>query len=157
MDRIVSIEKCQSIEPYYDLTVEGAHHYVAEGMYHHNTGKTFAILCILAKRAAAHPGSRFLVVRSSRTRLTDSAIATFVDQVLPAFGWPVPTCSREQISTYTCPSGSQFIFQGLDDPNRQQSVECAGVYVVEGVEIPSLDTITALAASMRGLIPRRPP
>jgi hypothetical protein len=113
------------------------------------TGKTFAILCIIAKRAAAHPGSRWLIVRSSRTRLTDSAIATFVDQVLPAFGWPVPTCSREQISTYTCPNGSQFIFQGLDDPNRQQSVECAGVYVVEGVEIPQLDTITALAASMR--------
>ena len=113
------------------------------------TGKTYAILCILAKRAIEHPKSRYLIVRSSRTRLTDSAIATFVDQVLPAFGWPIPTCSREQISTYTCPSGSQFIFQGLDDPNRQQSVECAGVYVVEGVEIPSLDTITALAASMR--------
>jgi hypothetical protein len=113
------------------------------------TGKTRAILTALVKRALDHPGSRWLVVRSSRTRLTDSAIATFVDQVLPSFGLPVPKCQREQISTYTLPNGSQFIFQGLDDPSRQQSVECAGVYVVEGVEIPEVDTITALAASMR--------
>ncbi len=116
------------------------------------TGKTRAILTIMMRRAIEHPGSRWLVVRSSRTRLTDSAIATFVDQVLPLFGLPIPACSREQISTYTLPAhmgGAQFIFQGLDDPNRQQSVECAGVYVVEGVEIPEIEIITALAASMR--------
>jgi hypothetical protein len=116
------------------------------------TGKTRAILTVMVARALQHPGSRWLIVRSSRTRLTDSAIATFVDQVLPLFGLPVPACSREQISTYTFPAdrgGAQFIFQGLDDPNRQQSVECAGVYVVEGVEIHSIDVITALAASMR--------
>ena len=113
------------------------------------TGKTYAILSILTERALTHTGSRWLVVRSSRTRLTNSAISTFIDMVLPAFRLPVPTCSREQISTYKLPNGSEFIFQGLDDPNRQQSVEVSGVYVVEGVEIDSLDTITALAGSMR--------
>lgn len=113
------------------------------------TGKTRAILTLFMTRAIKHPGSRWLIVRSTRTRLTDSAVATFIEQVLPLFGMAAPKCQREQISNYRLPNGSEFIFQGLDDPNRQQSVECAGVYVVEGVEIPQLETITALAASMR--------
>ncbi len=112
-------------------------------------GKTRGHLTIFMEMALKHPGSRWLVVRSTRSRLTDSAIATFVEQVLPTFRLPVPTCERKSISTYRLPNGSEFIFQGLDDPGRQQSVECAGVLVVEGCEIDDLETITALAGAMR--------
>lgn len=116
------------------------------------TGKTRALLTLLVTKALKHPGSRWLILRSTRTRLTDSAVATFVDQVLPLFGLPIPTCQRPQLRTYVFPNKSEFIFQALDDPDRQQSVEICGAYVVEGVEIPELMTITALAGSMRQVV-----
>ncbi len=113
------------------------------------TGKTRGHLTLMMELALRHKGSRWLVVRSTRSRLTDSAIATFVEQVLPLFNLPIPKCDRKGITTYTLPNGSEFVFQGLDDEGRQQSVECSGVLVVEGCEIDKLDTITALAGAMR--------
>ncbi len=116
------------------------------------TGKTRAILTWMALQAKLYAVSRWLIVRSTRTRLTDSAIATFVDQVCPLLGLPAPTCQRSQVTTYVFPNKSEFIFQALDDPERQQSLECCGVYVVEGVELTNLETITALAGCMRQVV-----
>src|SRR5687767_12938478 len=100
------------------------------------TGKTRAILSTLLLRALAYPGSRWLLARSTRTRLTESVLVTLEEQVFPSFGMSVPGgAGRENRHAYHLPNGSQLIPIGLDDYQRSQSVETAGIYVAEAVEI----------------------
>lgn len=118
------------------------------------TGKTRAILSILLGRALRFEGSRWLLARSTRTRLTQTVLATLEEQVFPAHGIAVPGGGgRDNRSEYTLPNGSMLIPMGLDDPQRTTSAEFAGIYVAEAVEIESADLVTALAGSMRQAIP----
>jgi hypothetical protein len=114
------------------------------------TGKTRGILSILLARALRNPGSRWLLARSTRTRLSETVLTTFEQQVFPAFGMDVPGgAGVENRHRYDLPNGSVFLPMGLDDPQRGQSLEVAGIYVAEGVEIPKLDQVAALAGAMR--------
>lgn len=121
------------------------------------TGKTRAILTALMCRALSMPKSRWLIARSTRTRLTDTVLATLEEQVFPAFGIPVPGgAGRNNRHDYVLPNGSVFLAQGLDDPQRTQSAEFAGMYVAEAVELPLIEQVTALAGSMRQHVPGLP-
>jgi PBSX family phage terminase large subunit len=114
------------------------------------TGKTFAILCLLMAYALVNPGARILIVRSTRSRLSQSAMQTLENLVFPAFGIKVPGGGgAENRSTYKLPNGSEFILMGLDDMQRTQSVEVAKVYVVEAVEIKDRHVVEALAGALR--------
>src|SRR5688500_434729 len=121
------------------------------------TGKTRAILSTLLLRALQFPGSRWLLARSTRTRLTESVLVTLEEQVFPSFGMPVPGgAGRENRHAYHLPNGSQLIPQGLDDLQRTQSVEVSGIYVGEGVEVARMEDVLALAGAMRQNVPGLP-
>lgn len=121
------------------------------------TGKTRAILTVILCRALAHPGSRWLLARSTRTRLTETVLATLEEQVFPSFGMAVPGgAGRNNRHDYALPNGSTLIPMGLDDPQRTQSAEFAGIYVAEAVELSKLEDVTALAGSMRQDVPGLP-
>lgn len=114
------------------------------------TGKTRAILSILLSRAIQYPGARIMLARSTRTRLSQSVLVTLEQQVFPAFGMQVPGgAGRDNRSEYTLPGGSVLVPVGLDDLQRSQSAEYAWIYVAEGVEIPTEDTVLSLAGSLR--------
>lgn len=113
------------------------------------TAKTASILKILMKRAIQYPESRWLLARSTRERLSDSAIHTFDTQVLPAFGLPVPSAAAQHRSGYTLANGSHFIFMSLDDPARGQSLEIDGGLISEGVELARADQAMSLAGALR--------
>jgi hypothetical protein len=118
------------------------------------TGKTRAILTVILCRALAHPGSRWILGRSTRTRLSTSVLKTLEEQVFPAFGMSVPGgAGVHNRSEYVLPNGSQLVPMGLDDASRTQSVECAGLYLAEAVEIARADDATALAGAMRQAVP----
>jgi hypothetical protein len=55
----------------FDITVEGLHEYVAEGLVVHNST---AAVDRLARRAAEYPGSNILIARATLTSLKDSTI-----------------------------------------------------------------------------------
>jgi PBSX family phage terminase large subunit len=115
------------------------------------TGKTFAILSIIIARALRFPRTSWLIARSTKSRLADTVMKTLDEKVLPAFGLPVPMDSREHRKVYRLPNGSELVFQGLQDEQRSQSAEVAGVYVAEAVELESKDQVTSLVGAMRGV------
>lgn len=120
------------------------------------TGKTRAILTLIVQQAMNVPGSRWLLVRSRRTRLTETVLVTLEEQVFPSLDVAVPgNASRETRHRYVLPNGSELITLGLDDPQRTQSLETCGVYVAECVEVANLDDVLALAGAMRQDLPVR--
>ena len=142
---VATVEIGQSIAPLFTcqdpfVMVEGPR----------GTGKTRGTLSVLMCRALQWPGARFLLARSTRTRLTDTVLVTLENQVFPAFGIPVPGgAGRSNRHDYTLPNGSSFIPMGLDDESRTQSLEVAGIYLAEATELDGIDAVTALAGSMR--------
>jgi hypothetical protein len=114
------------------------------------TAKTRSILTCLMLYALANDGARIILARSTRTRLSQSVLTTLEEQVYPLFGLSLDSnASRDHRSAYVLPNRSTFIPMGLDDPARTQSVECAKIYVAEGVEIASQDEVLALAGALR--------
>lgn len=114
------------------------------------TGKTRAILSVLMCRALEYPGSRIMLARSTRTRLSQTVLETLEKQVFPAFGLEVPgSAGAVNRTEYRLPNGSVFIPVGLDDQQRSQSAEFAWIYVAEGVEIDTENDVAALAGALR--------
>lgn len=113
------------------------------------TGKTRAVLSLMAMRVLATPGMRVLLARSTRTRLSQSVLETLEQQVLPALGLPVPGGDAENRRVYRFPGGGAMVPLGLDDQERTQSVEVGGVYLAEATELPRREDALALAASLR--------
>jgi hypothetical protein len=114
------------------------------------TAKTRSELSIIMGRALAWPGSRWILARSTRTRLSQSVLVTLEQQVFPAFGMAVPGgAGVENRHEYKLPNGSVLIPMGLDDQQRTQSVEFMGGLLAEAVELATLDDAVALTGAMR--------
>jgi hypothetical protein len=121
------------------------------------TSKTRSILSVLLCRALQFPGSRWALVRSTRTRLSGTVLQTLEQQVFPAFGLPVPGKAGQSNRTeYRLPNGSSLVPVGLDDETRGQSAEYAGVYLAEVGELDNLIIASSLAGSMRQSVPGMP-
>lgn len=95
-----------------------------------------------------YPGMTQVWTRSDRTRLTDSVLRVFEDEVLgrqhPLHKGQV----RLNRHSYSYPNGSLIILQGLDDEERQKSVGADVLWVNEPTEI-TLDRLEELLASQR--------
>jgi hypothetical protein len=114
------------------------------------TAKTRSELSIILGRALAWNNTRWVLARSTRTRLSQSVLVTLEQQVFPAFGMDVPggagTANRVE---YKLPNGSVLVPLGLDDYQRSQSAEFMGGLLAEAVELPLMDDALALAGSLR--------
>lgn len=151
MDRIVSIAVSQDLMPFYDLTVKRAHHYIANGILHHNTAKTTNILVELMLRGIEYPGSRILLSRMTRTDLSKTILVTLEEQVFPMFDMKVPgKQSRTYRTEYQMPNGTVIVPVSGEDPARLLSSEWTFAYIAEAIEWP-FETILKMAASMRYL------
>lgn len=113
----------------------GAEHYFAEGILHHNTGKSRAILEYLYALCCLHPGIRVLVARATRSSLTESALVTFEQHVVPRGHTWVRNQIRRVRQSYELPNGSEIVVGGLDNTARIMSTEFDVVYVQEAREI----------------------
>jgi hypothetical protein len=155
-ERIASILIVSTFQPFYDLTVHGARHYLANGIYHHNTSKTRSLLTIIVLRALAAPFSRWALARSTKTLLADTVLRTLEEQVFPSLGIPVPggQISRLHRTEYQMKNGSMIVPLSLDEQHRTQSAEYAGIYVAEVTEIPDENTVLSLAGSLRQVVNR---
>lgn len=99
------------------------------------SGKTVFLADCFHRMAMYYPGMTQLWTRSKRTRLTDAVLKTFENAILGP-GHPLFSSSaREHRHSYVYPNGSSIILQGLDDPERQRSVEADLVWVNEPTEI----------------------
>lgn len=99
------------------------------------TGKTRGILHWLHNLSCQLP-IRVLICRQTRASLTESVLATYEDEVLPAYGHEFMAAGqqRKHRSDYQFPGGSRWVLGGLDKPERILSTAWDVVFVNEAIE-----------------------
>lgn len=99
------------------------------------TGKSFAIGVILYALMETYPGIRILVVRKTRTSLTEAFLKTWEENVLPEGDPMLIGPARKQRLSYEHDNGSRMVIGGLDNASRLYSTDYDVVYVQEAFEI----------------------
>lgn len=117
------------------------------------TGKSRCLLEKLHLLAEHYPGMRGLIVRKTRESLTESALVTFEEKVLPRYSPLAQNQIRRVRQSYDYPNGSTIIVGGLDKPTRIMSTEYDVVYVQEAIELTEAEW-EALSSRLRnGALP----
>lgn len=117
------------------------------------TGKSRACLEKLHIIAENCPRSRSLIVRRTRASITESALVTFEEKVLPANHPVLSGASRAMRQAYRYPNGSQIVIGGLDKPGKVMSTEYDVIFVQEAIELTE-DAWEALTTRLRnGVVP----
>jgi phage terminase large subunit len=99
------------------------------------TGKSRGCLEKLHLCALKYPGMRALMVRNTRSSLTESGLVTYESKVLPV-GSPIAgTVQRRMRQAYRYPNGSEVIVGGLDDTTKVMSTEYDLIYIQEAIEV----------------------
>ena len=101
------------------------------------TGKTWSILSVLHQIAADYAKLRILFVRQTRVSLTDSALVTYEQEILPADGMEeiARGARRTHRSSYNYPNGSEIVLGGMDSPTRITSTSWDIIFVNEAIEL----------------------
>lgn len=99
------------------------------------SGKSVAALFKLHLCAEAVPGLRALILRRTRESLTESALVSFEQFVLPRDHPARQGPQRRLRQSYRYPNRSEIILGGLDKPGRIMSTEFDLVFVQEAIEV----------------------
>lgn len=103
------------------------------------TGKSRACLEKLHLCALKYPGMRGLIVRKTRESLTEAALVTYEDKVLPEGSSICAGAQRRMRQGYHYPNGSEIIVGGLDKAQKVMSTEYDMIYVQEAIELEEND------------------
>jgi hypothetical protein len=108
------------------------------------TGKSLACLWKLHAACARTANVRALILRKTRASLSESALVTFEQQVLPPGSGISDGPGRANRRSYRYPNGSEIIVGGIDDPVRIMSTDYDLIYVQEAIELvePEWETVT---------------
>jgi terminase large subunit-like protein len=101
-----------------------------------NTGKSRACLQKLDLAAMQRP-MRGLICRKVRSTMTQSALVTFNEKVLPVESSGVSFHHEDQEYRYA--SGARIAVAGLDDPRKILSADYDLIYVQEATELTEVD------------------
>lgn len=112
------------------------------------TGKTVAALTKLYYCAIKYPGMRGAIVRQTRKSLTESALVTWEEKVVPAGDPCLSGPQRTHRSVYHFPNRSAIAVLGYDDPHKMYSSEYDLVFIQEALETRELE-VEQLARAMR--------
>lgn len=115
------------------------------------TGKSRGCLQKLHTCAGYFPGMRGLIVRKLRTTLTQTALVTFDQKVLPAGA--AERWFHHGDQEYRYPNGSIVAVGGLDDPEKAKSSEWDMIYVQEATELEEEDWAMLLRGLRNGVMP----
>jgi PBSX family phage terminase large subunit len=99
------------------------------------TGKSRACLEKLHMLAELVPGCRLLILRRTRASLTETALVTYEQHVVPEGHPCLNGPQREGRSIYRYPNGSTIAVGGLDKPGKVMSSEWDAVYIQEAIEL----------------------
>ncbi len=103
------------------------------------TGKSRACLEKMYACAVKYPKARFLIVRKTRESLSEAALQTFEEKVLPANSPLASGGQRRMRQHYTLGNGSEIVVSGLDKPEKVMSTEYDLIYVQEATECEERD------------------
>lgn len=99
------------------------------------TGKSVACLFKIHLCCDKIPNTRALIVRKTRESLTESALVSFENFVLPHDHPAKKGAQRRIRQSYRYPNGSEIVVAGLDKPGKVMSSEYDLVYVQEAIEV----------------------
>lgn len=138
-------------QDYYTLHVPVAEQYFANGILHHNSGKTFLLIRNIILRALKAPGSRHLIVRSRFNHLKASVMRdtfpkvmrTCFPQLVKEDHWFINMTEgfarvKTGVDENNLPVFSEIWFLGLDDKERMEKVlgmEFCTIYANEASQI----------------------
>lgn len=112
------------------------------------TGKSRACLEKLHFCALKYQGMRGLIIRKTRESLSEAALVTFEEKVLPERS-PLKEGPRRNFrQAYHYPHGSEIVVGGLDKPGKIMSTEYDMIYVQEATEL-GLEDWQALTTRLR--------
>ena len=117
------------------------------------TGKSRGCLEKVHACAERWPGSRILVCRKTRRSLTETALVTFEDKVLPQGHPALRGPKRSHRQTYLYPGGTEVIIAGLDDLTKIMSGEYDLIFVQEAIEVDLDDWEKLLTRLRNGVMP----
>lgn len=117
------------------------------------TGKSRACLEKLHLCALKYPKMRGLMVRKTRESLSESALVTYEDKVLPDGSSIADGPRRNFRQVYSYPNKSQLIVGGLDKANKIMSTEFDMIYVQEAIELELSDWLALTTRLRNGVMP----
>lgn len=137
LSRIVRITET-AVQDYYTLHVPGCEHYFANGVLHHNSGKTVELVGTVIERALLAPKSRHLIVRQEGTSAKRAIVKGTWPEVME-MRWPGLKYEwKEQYGYFRLENGSEVWVGGLNDEKALEKIlgnEYATIYVNEGSEV----------------------
>lgn len=117
------------------------------------TGKSRGNLEKLHACAEKYPRMRALILRKTRESVSESALVTFEEHVLPE-GHPAKLgAGRHHRQVYSYPNGSQVVVGGLDKPGKIMSTEFDLIYCQELIEFLEEDWNALLTRLRNGRMP----
>lgn len=117
------------------------------------TGKSRACLEKLHLCALKYPGMRGLIVRKTRESLSEAALVTFEDKVLPEYDLLKDGPRRNFRQAYHYPNKSEIVVGGLDKPGKIMSTEYDMIYVQEATELDLVDWLTLTTRLRNNVMP----
>lgn len=117
------------------------------------TGKSRMWLERMYQLAMKYPGSRHLICRKTRESLTESALVTFEQKVLPPFTPWAMNQQRRVRQAYHLPNRSEIVVGGLDKPEKLFSTEYDTIYVQEATELSEEEWELFLRSLRNGRVP----
>ena len=117
------------------------------------TGKSRAILEKLFLVAEKYPRCRILILRKTRASLTEAALVTFEEKVVPAGHSCLNGATRQNRASYRFPNGSKIIIGGLDKANKVMSTEYDIIYIQEAIEVTDDDLEKVTTRLRNGVLP----
>jgi PBSX family phage terminase large subunit len=99
------------------------------------TGKTRSLLEKLHLCAEKYAGMRALIIRKERTSLTETALVTWEEKVVPPSHPILEGAQRSHRQAYHYPNGSEVVIGGLDKPIKVMSSEYDLVIAPEATEL----------------------
>lgn len=137
--KIQSIERLARWEWYWDLQVPGDNNYIAEGIVHHNSGKTRGAIEDLIVSAFEFPGTGWLIGRKTLPSLKDSTWREFKESLNPAL---IKDDNKSE-RVVTLINDSYILGRPLDEMKKFESIKLAGFMLDEADEIdkPIYDTL----------------
>ena len=142
---------------YYDLTVPGHGHYVADGFIHHNTGKTLGSLWKLHVCACLHPNASIVIMRKTAKSAQDTVVQTFKRKVLamqPGIN-VIPYGGEQYPSRFIYPNKATISITGMDKASKVLSGEHDIIFACQAEEfsLAEWETLTTRTTGRAGNMP----
>lgn len=117
------------------------------------TGKTIALLSKIDLCLRKYKGARALIVRKTRSSMTESVLVTYESKVLPE-GDPIADGpSRPMRQAYHYPNGSELVVGGMDKADKVMSTEYDIIGVFEATELTEDDFEKLTTRLRNGVMP----